>query len=117
MSLRRAFTLIETIVALVLLQIAMLALAATAAVAARDLSDTLARRRALALVKNRTDALRAVACTSGGAGSQSHAGGQMEYWHVDATGAARAITDSVSVPLTRGHASAAVAHAWVLCGP
>lgn len=117
MAHRRGFTLVETIVALVLLQIAMFALAATAAVAARDLSDALARRRALAVARNRTDGLRATSCLSGGAGIQSLPGGMLEHWRVEATGVARAITDSVTVPLTRGHKTAAVSRAWVLCGP
>ena len=117
MSRRRGFTLIETIVALVLLQIAMFALAGTAAVAARDLSDALSRRRALAVARNRTDGLRAGACSTSGAGVQFLAGGMVEHWRVDAAGVARSITDSVTVPLTRGHSTSAVSRAWTLCRP
>lgn len=112
---RVGFTLVETIVALVLLQIAMLALAATAAVAARDLSDALARRRAFAIARSGADGLRSRACASADAGTRALAGGMVEHWSVSASGSARAVTDSVSVPLTRGRRAAAVATAWVLC--
>ena len=115
MSHRSGFTLVETIVALVLLQIAMLALAGGAAVAARDLSDSLTRRRALALARNRTEGLRAAACIAGGAGVRALPGGMIEHWRVDAGDVARAITDSVTVQQTRGRTTSVVSRAWVLC--
>jgi Tfp pilus assembly protein PilV len=113
---RLGFTLVETLVALVLLQIAMLALAATAMVAARDLSDALIRRRAYEVARNRTDFLRAGACASGGSGAHSRTAGLVEYWRVESAGASRAITDSVSAPLTRGRVATSVSRAWVICG-
>jgi Tfp pilus assembly protein PilV len=114
---RRGFTLVETIVALVLLEIAMLALAATAAVAARDLSDALIRRRAFDVARNRADALRPRACSSVATGVQALPGGLVEHWSVEAVGSAREIADSVVVPLTRGHRTALVSRGWRLCGP
>lgn len=112
---RRGFTLVETLVALALLQIAMFALAGTAAVAARDLSDSLTRRKALTVARNRADQLRASACIAGGAGVEPLAGGMVEHWRVDAAGVTRAITDSVTVALTRGRAASVVSRAWVVC--
>ena len=114
---RVGFTLVETIVALVLLEVGMLAMAATAGAAAHDLSDALVRRRAQAIVRSRADWLRPSACVSATAGSRALAGGMIEHWRVDAIGAARAVTDSISVPLTRGRTATVVANAWVLCGP
>jgi Tfp pilus assembly protein PilV len=113
---KSGFTLVETIVALVLLQVAMLALAATAGVAARDLSDTLIRRRAFAIAESRAEWLRASACASAGTGTRVLGTGAVEYWSVVAVGNTRAVTDSVSARLTRGARVAAVARAWVLCG-
>jgi Tfp pilus assembly protein PilV len=113
---RHGFTLVETIVALVLLQIAMLALAATAGVAARDLADAGARRRAHAIVAARVASLRTTACAAPSAGSLELSPGMTEHWRVDAAGALRSISDSVSLPLTRGGKGAAVARASVLCG-
>ena len=113
----RGFTLIETIVALVLLEIAMLALAATAAVAARDLSDAMIQRRAFDIARNRVGALRLVACGGSAAGSQPVHGGMVERWRVDASANSRAIMDSVSVPLTRGRVTTVVTRAWTLCAP
>ena len=112
----RGFTLVETIVALVLLELGMLALAATAGVAARDLSDSLVRRRAFAIARSGADLLRASACASTSAGSRNLGAGMVEHWRVEALGSARAVTDSVSAPLTRGRKAAAVGRAWVACG-
>jgi len=109
------FTLIETIVALVLLQIAMLALAATAGVAARDLSDALVRRRAFAIATNRAERLRPQACISPSSGVNHPGPGMMESWWITEVGRARGVTDSVSVALTRGGRTAAVVRVWVLC--
>ena len=112
---RSGFTLVETVVALLLLQLGMLALAATAGVAARDLADTLVRRRGLAIARSRVDELRSIACASPGAGARTRRGGMVESWRVDAAGRARSVTDSVSVLLSRGRRGAVVARAWVLC--
>lgn len=112
---RVGFTLVETIVALLLLQIVMLALAASAGVAARDLSDALARRRAFAIARSGAEGLRSRACAPAEAGTRTLAGGMVEHWRVDASGPARAVTDSVSLQLTRGRRAEAVATAWVLC--
>jgi type II secretory pathway pseudopilin PulG len=114
---RPGFTLVETIVALVLLQIAMLAMAATAAVAARDFSDSSRRRRAHAAAQERIEWLRASACSVDGSGSGSRAldAGMIEYWRVTRLGRSRDIADSVAAPLSRGRQASVVSRGRVLC--
>ena len=114
MRLRPAFTLVETLVALVLLQIGMLAVAATGAVAARELA--IARRTALATAaaRNRVEALRGTACSGATAGSVT-ADGMVEAWRVTADGSTRSIVDSVEFALPDGRRGRHVIRAAVLC--
>src|SRR5262245_23391327 len=91
---RRGFTLVETLVALVLLEIGMLALAATSAVAARDFAVASRTTRAESLGRNHRELLAANACTAS-AGAAEVAGGYGVTWSVHA--AARRRTLSVSV--------------------
>jgi Tfp pilus assembly protein PilV len=109
------FTLIETIVALVLFQIGMLALVATTGVAARDLADAVLRRRASAVARNRAEALIASACRGAASGSAVLPGGLLEVWRVDAAGDSRAVVDSIDVPLPRGRRTSVVARRWTVC--
>jgi Tfp pilus assembly protein PilV len=113
---RSGFTLVETIVALVLLQLGMLAMAATAGVAARDLADARAHRRAQVISQGGVHRLRPTACAALSSGSRTHAGGLVEHWRVETQGPVRIVSDSVSVPLSRGRRSAAVNRAWIACG-
>ena len=116
---RTGFTLVETLVALVLFEIGMLAIAATGAVAARDVA--IARRTAQArdLARNRVEALRATACVipSASEGSAVDAIGVTERWRVDAAGASRTIVDSVSFALPAGRRGTVVIRGATLCGP
>src|SRR5262245_44774999 len=102
MQSRAGFSLIETIVALLLLQVGMLALAATAGVAAKDYSDALVRRRALATAERRAEQLRAQACRAATSGSRLLPGGGSETWAVTQAGPNREVIAGVSVPLARG---------------
>ena len=114
---RSGFTLVETLVALLLFQIGMLAVAATGAVAARDVA--IARRTALArdLARNRVEALRSTACgvTGSGAGSAESAAGVTEHWRVVASGSGRAIVDSVAFALPAGRRGSVVIRGATLC--
>jgi type IV pilus modification protein PilV len=112
---RKGFTLVETIVALVLLQIGMLALASTAGVAARDLSDAQMRRRAMTIARNGAESLRVSACAGGTSGDRTAGRGLRESWRTESFGRARAVTDSVSASLSRGRTVAVVARLWILC--
>ncbi len=112
---RRGFTLIEAIVALVLFQFGMLALAAAGALAARDLAIARQSARAQALARNRVELLRSSTCPPPGAGSVAHSHGLVEMWRVEAAGARRTITDSVDYALPRGARGHVVARAGTVC--
>jgi prepilin-type N-terminal cleavage/methylation domain-containing protein len=114
LPMRRGFTLIETLVALVLFQIGMLAVAASGAVAARDVAT--ARRIAWArdLARNRVEALRAAACAAPSQGSAGIIGGA-EHWSVTPAGDAREIVDSVSFALPAGRFGFVVVRGAILC--
>jgi len=113
---RQGFTLVETIVALVLLQFAMLAFSGTIAIAARDF--TLARHTAAAdaLARNRVALLRANPCVA--PGTETTALGPMrERWRVESKGSLRLITDSVDFVRPGGRRGVAVARAITWCSP
>lgn len=114
---RPGFTLIESLIALVLFQIAMLALAATCAVAARDLGAANRHSRAQAVAEWRLASLRATACTSPAPGSRDLSGGLTEHWSVAAEGDVRVVTDSVVLIGRRGRETSVVARGWMLCEP
>jgi Tfp pilus assembly protein PilV len=115
-AVRKAFTLIEVLVALVLFEVGMLALAATSAMAARDLAAANLSVRALAVARNRVELLRASGCPAPGAGDVQ-AGGLKEFWRVDAAGPLRIISDSVDFRLPRARRGSHVRRAWTVCAP
>jgi Tfp pilus assembly protein PilV len=98
---RRGFTLIETIVALVLLEIGMLALAAFSAVAARELAVVHRSIRAQSLARNRVEHLSAMACSNAASG-ETIAGGFIERWDVGISGDRRAIRVTVEFAVPPG---------------
>lgn len=114
---RSGFTLIETIVALVLFQFGMLALAGTSAVVARDLAAAQRSLRAQSLARNRVELLRAGPCPSPVRGSATIPGGLRENWSVEAAGPRRAIVDSVDFALPRGRRGHVVLRSAVMCAP
>lgn len=110
---RPAFTLIEVIVALLLLEIGVLALLATTAVIARDLGASQRRVHAQWLSRDRVARLRVSACAAPSSGRSTTAGLD-EVWRVDVAGDRRIIRDSVTFALTRGRGHA-ISGASVLC--
>jgi type II secretory pathway pseudopilin PulG len=112
---RRGFTLVETLVALLLLQIGVLAVVAASAVAVRDLSVARRTDRAHALARNRLELLAAAPCPSIGTFTLGHPGGFVEHWRVDAVGSHRRITDSVAFALPRGRLGHVVLRGATLC--
>ncbi len=111
---RHGFTLIETLVALVLFQFGMLAVTAAAAVAARDLATAERIVRAQAAARERLELLRAVECPDIAAGTQQSAG-LVEHWAVESLGAHRVLRDSVAFVLSRGRQGHVVLRAYTLC--
>jgi hypothetical protein len=110
---RAGFTLVETLVALLLFQIGMLA------VAARDIA--IARRTAQArdVARNRIETLRATACgiPTGSEGSATPAAGVVEHWRVSSDGGSREIVDSVVYQLPAGRSASVVIRGGALCNP
>lgn len=113
---RPAFTLVETLVALILFQFAMLALAAGAAVAARDLGAARRLTTAHALARNRVEGLAALSCPTAGSGLVTTTG-YVEHWQVDREGARRRIRDSVVFAKPDGTRGWVVGRATTLCLP
>jgi len=112
---RRGFTLIEALIALVLFEFGMLALVATNALIARDLAAFKRRASAHALASQRVELLRARACDAPAAGVADSAG-FVETWTVAVQGSHSSIVDSVAFALPRGRQSSVVVRASLLCG-
>jgi Tfp pilus assembly protein PilV len=111
---RPAFTLVETLVALVIFQFVMLALSLGAAVAARDLMIARRLNMAHTLARNRVERLASLSCPAVGRGSLQ-AKPFTEHWRVDAAADRRVISDSVVFPRPDGTLGIAVARATTLC--
>ena len=111
---RHGFTLIETLVALVLLEIGMLALAATSAVAARDLAIAHRSVRAQALARNQLETLAARPCVAA-SGSRSEPGGYMVSWSVLGVERRRDLAVSVEFALPAGRQRSIALKSAALC--
>ena len=114
---RSGFTLVEVIVALVLLQVAMLALAGTTAVAARDFATARRDSRAQTLARNRLELLRARTCPAVETGTVTDEGGFVERWSVEGDASLRRITVTVDYPLSRGRVGQLAVAGAALCSP
>lgn len=110
---RAGFTLIETLVALVLFQFVMLALAAGAAVAARDLAKVRRLDRAHDTARNRVERL-ASQCPDPSAGTTETSAFE-EHWRVEIIDRRRLVTDSVAYMSSDGRPGFVVARRAVLC--
>jgi Tfp pilus assembly protein PilV len=112
---RRGVTLLEVLVALVLLEFGMLALMVTSAVAARELGVANRRMRAQWLAADRVERLRASACEAAQSGQATAPGAMSESWNVQVVGARRIVTDSIEIPLPNSRRESVVVRAWLLC--
>ena len=112
---RKGFTLVEALVALVIFEFGMLAVVATSAVAARDLGTAHRRAHALALGRERVGMLHAAACSSAASGTALGASGFVETWRVEIDGRRRLVSDSVAFTAARGNRSSLVVRAAAVC--
>src|SRR5687768_10113546 len=112
---RDGFTLIETLVALVLFEIGLLALFAITGVAARDLATAHRTARAQMLAANRLESLRARGCIAQASASAPHPGGYLERWSVEGSGSRRIITVVILFPLPRARLGRVALRGDVLC--
>lgn len=106
-------TLIELLVALVLLDLAILSLATMSAVAARRIGDAGRRRRAALAVANRIERVAARPCAAAGGGSRVIEPRVLESW--DVRDRARSIELAVTVDVLVGKAERIEARTWLPC--
>ena len=111
---RHGFTLVETLVALVLVQFGLLAVAAASGIATRDVATATLAARARDAARERIELLRVTACSSAIEGSHS-AAGLREHWSVRGD-TVRIIRDSVDYPLPRGKRGHLVLEQLAWCG-
>lgn len=114
---RRGTSLLEALLALLLLEFGLLALLGAAVVSARDLGTAARRLRAQTLARNRVEQLRLTACTAAPGGGATWPGGITEIWRVERVGPARIVTDSVVLQASGRTKEAVVQRGWSLCAP
>jgi len=112
---RNGFTLIETLVALVIFEFGMLAVVATSAATARDLGIARRRAHALALARERVGSLTATACAFPETGSRLVIGTFQETWRVEIHDRRRVVVDSIAFPVARGRRAGVVVRASAIC--
>jgi prepilin-type N-terminal cleavage/methylation domain-containing protein len=94
---RAGFSLIELLVALVLLDLALLAVAGTSAAAARHLAAARARGRLATIAQSRVEWVASQPCGPASGGTVTFPGGT-EIWSVSApSGAIRVVHDSIEL--------------------
>ena len=98
----RGFTLVELLVALLLLDVGLLGLVGFAAALSRDGNDTRATARAWAIASARIERMASVAC--GGTTAGSATSREVAEWFTDTPGAneTRLLSDSVRIATSRG---------------
>ena len=94
---RRGATLVELLVALVLIDLALLSLAALGAAAARRVGDAGRRSRAVAAATNRLERLAAQSCGASPSGWAQVARGVDETWSSRPIAGGVELRDSVSI--------------------
>ncbi|HEY9225575.1 MAG TPA: hypothetical protein VIP11_02935 [Gemmatimonadaceae bacterium] len=106
---RPAFTLVEVLVAVVLIDVGLLALVAGSAVLIRQTTEMRARGAAVRVAANRLQLLGATACVAS-TGSTRGPFGIHEYWSVDPpTEGVREMRDSVTYASPAGERSIVLA--------
>lgn len=101
---RGGFTLIEVVVAIVILAAGALALAGTAAVTVRRMAEASRRTSAVAMARSRAETSMASTCGSLTSGSET-ARGVRSDWVVSAASFSEELSQRVSYPTNRGEHS------------
>ncbi|MGH7665232.1 MAG: type IV pilus modification PilV family protein [Gemmatimonadaceae bacterium] len=100
---RAGFTLIELMVAIMVLAVGVLGLASTAAVVTRQMGGGMMQSRAATVAMSRFERLHAVGCTTlGGTTGTASARGVTESWFAVDTTRAVIVIDSVAYATPRG---------------
>lgn len=100
-SSRRGFTLVEILVAIVLIEIGLLALTVSSGVVIREVTLARARVTALEMARNRVETLASAPCVAG-TGNATSPNGFAEQWSAQLVPVAtRAIRDSVTFTVQR----------------
>lgn len=92
---RAGFTLVELIVAIIIMVVGVLGLASAAAVVMRQITGSSFQNRAAAIAQSRFERLRAVPCANAVAGNAT-VGGITERWTVQMLNRSMQITDVVT---------------------
>ena len=95
---RRGGSLIELLVALILLDLALLSLATIGAVTAKRLGDAGRRSRAALAANNRLERLAALPCSAAAGGSVPIERGVIESWTAVRVGQSMEVSDSIEIP-------------------
>ena len=101
---RGGFTLIEVVVAIVMLAAGALALAGTAAVTARRMAESARRSSAVSMARSRAEVSMASPCASLASGSETVRGVQSS-WVAAVALASTELNQRVSYPTSRGERS------------
>lgn len=112
---RHGFTLVETLVALVLVQFGLLAVAATTAIALRDVAIATRETRAREVARERIELLRMSACGANVDGTRATPT-FTESWRVSGDSLMKTLRDSVDFPLPAGRRGRFVIEEKLLCG-
>jgi hypothetical protein len=96
---RRGGTLVELLVALLLLDMALLSLATAGAATAKRIGDAGRRSRAAIAAANRVERLSAVPCSAATGGAAQLEPGVMEIWSATRVGGNIELSDSVAIAM------------------
>ena len=99
---RAGFTLIELVLALVLVAFGLLALVATSALVTREVGSAGTRVAAALAARNRVEWLVATPCASLAGGVVTHPRGVREWWTVERNGNTAVLRDSVAIVTSSG---------------
>ena len=102
---RRGFTIIEVVVAIMVLAVGVLGLAATSTVVTRQIGGGSQQATAANLAASRFERMRGRACTTLASGGPVVSGGISQQWFVTVVNDARVVRDSVWYDTTRGERS------------